>query len=159
MTPWIKRRALAGAAVLGCLALSAGLASPANAWWRGGFFIGVPGPFVFAPPVYAPPRVYAPPPMYAPPPVYSQPGESPPEGYQESPDAYAEPPAGYPEYPEAQEPSAGYPQAPEQYGQSGNTAQSCFAGRYVCPLEHAAPVGGKCWCPGNRGERQYGQAG
>ncbi len=160
MTARFKRQALATAAVLGGIALSVALASPANAWWRGGFFIGVPGPFVVAPPLYAPPPVYATPPVYAPPPAYAQPGEQPPGGYQESPDQYAQPQGGYPEYPGEQEPSAGYPAAPEQYGQSsGETAQSCFAGRYVCPLEHALPVGGKCWCPGNRGARQWGQAG
>ena len=49
--------------------------SPAQAWWRGGLWVGVAPPLYFAPPVYVPPPVYyAPPPMaYAPPPFYVSP--------------------------------------------------------------------------------------
>lgn len=59
--------------------LSAVLApSPAQAWWRGGVWVGVAPPLYYAPPYYPPPPVYyAPPPpvYYAPPPpvVYTPP--------------------------------------------------------------------------------------
>ncbi len=154
-----KSRFLAAAAVLGLSALTVALPSSAHAWWRGGVVVGIPGPFVVGPPVAYPPP-YAPPPVYAPP---SATTETPPSGYQEAPDAYAEPPPGYQEPPEAYEAPQRYPapyeQAPGADEQSGATAQSCFAGRYVCPLEATVPVGGNCWCPRNRGGREWGHAG
>ncbi len=61
-----------------CLAVLAPVLvpSPAQAWWRGGFFVGAP--FYYPPPVYyPPPPVYYPPPpvYYAPPPAaYVAPG-------------------------------------------------------------------------------------
>jgi hypothetical protein len=70
-------------------ALSAGLCLPgqAQAWWRGGVFIGVP-PVIVGPPVYYPPPVYAPPPVvYAPPPVVYAP--PPPSYAPEGPRCYA----------------------------------------------------------------------
>jgi hypothetical protein len=56
----------------------------AHAWWRGGFYVGIPGPVVVAPPpvYYPPPPVYYAP--YAPPPVYYPP----PPGYP-APQSYA----------------------------------------------------------------------
>ncbi len=49
--------------------------SPAQAWWRGGVWVGVAPPLYFGPPIYAPPPVYyAPPPVvYAPQPFYVAP--------------------------------------------------------------------------------------
>jgi hypothetical protein len=68
-----RRLVLAGSAIAALSALVA--PSKAEAWWRGGLWVGVPGPLYFAPPVYAPPPVYyAPPPVvYAPPPFYVSP--------------------------------------------------------------------------------------
>ena len=68
--------------VAACAALLAPLLAPgaAQAYWRGGVFIGVPF-FYPPPPVYVPPPVY-----YAPPPVY----------YPPPPVAYAPPPAFQP---------------------------------------------------------------
>jgi hypothetical protein len=45
--------------------------SPAQAWWRGGVWVGVAPPLYYAPPYYPPPVYYAPPP---PPVVYTPPG-------------------------------------------------------------------------------------
>ena len=36
-------------------------------------------------------------------------------------------------------------------------ARSCYAGPYICPLEHASPVNATCTCPTNNG-RAYGAA-
>jgi hypothetical protein len=36
------------------------------------------------------------------------------------------------------------------------SGQSCYAGAYVCPLEHATPVGANCSCP-SYGRPAYGQ--
>lgn len=58
-------------AVLAAAALAIVLAVPsaANAWWRGGWGIGIGiAPVV---PVYPPPVYYYPPPAYYPPPVYT----------------------------------------------------------------------------------------
>ena len=68
----IFRRLGVAAAFTGLVA--AGLTAmphAANAWWRGGWGVGVVlPPVVVAPPVYVPPPVYvAPAPVYAPPPV------------------------------------------------------------------------------------------
>jgi hypothetical protein len=91
----------------------------ANAWWRGGVFIGAP---VVVGPVYPPPVYYPPPPVYyAPPPpvVYAPPGAT----------------------------------APSQ------SAQSCYAGPYVCPLQYAMPAGATCSCYSNQGQPIPGRAG
>ncbi|MBV9782206.1 MAG: hypothetical protein JO264_00145 [Acidisphaera sp.] len=57
-------RLLKGAAVAAALLLPLTISSHANAWWRGGVWIGVaPAPYYYAPqPVYVapPPVVYAP---------------------------------------------------------------------------------------------------
>ena len=37
-------------------------------------------------------------------------------------------------------------------------ARSCYAGAYVCPLNHATPTGGTCSCPTNNGGRASGHA-
>lgn len=80
--PRFPRRALVAALLAGGgLAGATLLPAPAQAYWRGGVWIGVtpavpyyPPPVYAPPPVYvAPPPVYTPPPVYAPPPVYSAP--------------------------------------------------------------------------------------
>ncbi|MDE2240004.1 MAG: hypothetical protein KGJ73_08755 [Rhodospirillales bacterium] len=97
--------------------------------WGVGIGIGVlPGPYY-----YPPPPVY-----YAPPP--------PPPGYY----------APYPGFIE-QVPSQTAQQAPVQSNPAG-AAQSCDAGDYTCPMEVTVPEGGRCYCPGNNGERVYGTA-
>lgn len=123
---------LALATFLGGLGLLAG-ASPAHAWWRGGFYVGGPGPYWGPPVYYPPPVIVAPPPpvIYAPPPVtYTPP----------PPVTYA-PPGAY---------------APGGYAQSA--AQSCVAGPYVCPLPQSFPAGSGCTCFDNAGRRIAGQA-
>lgn len=79
------RRVLAAAALGAALLISLAPMEAAHAWWRGGFYVGIPGPVVVAPPpvVYAPPPYYAAP-YYAPPPVYYPP----PPGYP-APQSYA----------------------------------------------------------------------
>jgi hypothetical protein len=59
------------AAAIALATLSAVLApTPAQAWWRGGVWVGVAPPLYYAPPYYPPPVYYAPPP----PVVYTPPG-------------------------------------------------------------------------------------
>ncbi len=82
VTPRLK--ALTVAALLGGAAF---VATPAQAWWHGGVFIGLP-PVVVAPgpvypPYYYPPAYYPPPYPYAyPPPAY---GQAPPPADQGAP--------------------------------------------------------------------------
>jgi len=118
-------RALIVLAVIGVAALP----STANAYWRGGVWIGVGPVFPFYPPVVVgPPVVYAAPPVvYAPPayPAYpAQPG-------------FAVTPPGF-----------DAPGAPAPQTAAG---PSCYAGPYVCPAYNATPIGGACSCPGNNG--------
>jgi hypothetical protein len=68
---------------------------------------------------------FFPPVVVAPPPVYYPP----PPVYYAPPPVYAPAPA----------------YSPAQAG------QGCYAGAYVCPLEHATPVGAPCSCPANNG--------
>jgi hypothetical protein len=72
----ILKRLGTGAAIAALVAIGV-IAIPhnANAWWRGGYGVGVwVPPVVVAPPVYAPPPVvYAPPPGYYPPAYYPAP--------------------------------------------------------------------------------------
>jgi hypothetical protein len=76
-----------------------------------------------------------PPPVYiGPPPAYYAP---PPAYYGPPPAYYAPPPVYY---------------APPPAG------QACYAGPYVCPLDHPVPAGGPCSCPANQG-RAWGRAG
>jgi hypothetical protein len=74
------------------------------------------------------PIFYPPPPYYYPPPVY-----------------YAPPPVVY-------APPAWTPPPPS------GSAQSCYAGRYVCPMTHPVPTGATCWCSNNSGGQAYGTA-
>ena len=77
------RRPFVSATVVAVGLVSVTFPSPASAWWRGGFVVGIaPPPVYFGPPVvYLPPVVYAPPPVvyapppasYAPPPAYAPP--------------------------------------------------------------------------------------
>jgi hypothetical protein len=93
-----------------------------------GFGIGF-GFVPFAPYYYPPPAYYAPPPVYYPPP----PG-------------YYSPYPGY----IAQSP------APQNVQAGPVSAESCNAGPYVCPMQVSVPVGAKCYCLGNDGNRVYG---
>jgi hypothetical protein len=69
----VLRRLGGVAMVAGLVAVGvAAMPHEANAWWRGGFGVGVwVPPVVVGPPVYPPPPVYAPPPVayVAPPPA------------------------------------------------------------------------------------------
>lgn len=88
--------------------------------------------FGFGAPFYYPPPVYYPPPAYyPPPPVYYPP-----------PVLYAPQPWSTP---------------PQPYPSAGN-ATTCYAGRYICPMQVQIAPGGTCWCPDNAGGRAYGRA-
>jgi hypothetical protein len=72
----LKTKVASVAAILGLAAVGvAGAPHDADAWWRGGYGVGIyVPPIVVAPPVVYPPPVYvAPPVVYAPPPVYVPP--------------------------------------------------------------------------------------
>jgi hypothetical protein len=118
-------RALASAVILGGAAF---ISAPAQAWWRGGFFIGVP-PVVVAPapyPYYYPPAYY--------PPAYYPPGYAYPPYYGPAPQAQ----------PQAQ-PQAS--QAPAQNHAQVAYAAMCYAGVYQCAAPAYTPVGQTCSCP------------
>ena len=133
LTPRLS--ALAVAAAIGGAAL---LATPAQAWWHGGFFIGVP-PVVVAPaPIYP----YAYPYPYP----YPYPAYAPPAYY---------PPAAYPYTPA---PAQGQYQPQAQAGSQTTTTQTqtsqsvaygsmCYAGVYNCAAPANTPVGSTCSCP------------
>jgi hypothetical protein len=123
-----RPRALAVAALLGGAVC---VASPARAWWHGGFFIGVP-PVVVAPGPYAYPYPYYPPAYY--PPAYYPPAYYPPA-------AYAVPPAA----PAQSRPADGK----VAYG------SMCYAGFYHCAAPAQTPIGDTCSCPG-LGAPSYG---
>ena len=80
------------------------------------------------------PGFYPPPIYYPPPPVYYAP---PPPMYYTPPQAYATP-------------------APAM--RSGGGGQSCYAGPYVCPMDRPVSPGAGCYCPGNGGQKVWGQA-
>jgi hypothetical protein len=78
------------------------------------------------------PGYYPPAPYYyPPPPVY-----------------YAPPPAVYAPPPQS------YSQAPGP----GGAGQMCYAGPYVCPMDHPTATGANCYCLGNGGARVWGKA-
>jgi hypothetical protein len=132
-----KRRAgmlVACAAILGGTMFAA---APAQAWWRGGVWIGVP-PVVVGAPAYYPPYYY--------PPAYY-----PPYGYY--------PPPAYP-YPAGPQSVP----APQTQSQTTTTTQTntqvaygstCYAGVYVCPAPGSTAIGAGCACPG-LGAPSYG---
>jgi hypothetical protein len=72
-----------------------------------------------------------PPPYYYPPPAY----------YPPPPPVYAPPP----------------PQAYSQ-GPGPGGGQACYAGPYVCPINHPVATGAGCYCLGNGGQRVWGKA-
>jgi hypothetical protein len=138
-SPARKGRAFAVAALLAGTAFAAtALApSPARAWWRGGFFIGLP-PVVVAPGPVAYPPYYYPPAYY--PPYY--------------PGPYYPPAAYYSPAPPAAQASA-----PAQ-GQGQGTGKiaygaTCYAGVYQCAAPAYTPIGQGCSCPG-LGAPSYG---
>jgi hypothetical protein len=125
--------------LLGCaaFAIAAGatlLPAPAQAWWRGGVFIGVP-PVVVGPPVVA-----------YPPPYYPYPYAYPPAAY-----APAYPPPAYPPPPDQAQQS----QPPQMSQAQPPYGTTCYAGVYVCPAPGATRVGSGCSCPG-LGAPSYG---
>ena len=85
---------------------------------------------VVPPPVYiGPPVVYPPPYYYPPPPPVWYP---PPPGYAEGAPPVPPPPAG--------------------------TGQSCYAGPYVCPMDHPVASGSACYCLANDRSKVWGRA-
>ena len=136
MSPCLQLKPIAGRLLLG-IAL-AGMAllglPPQSAQARVFVGIGVPLPGYYPPPVYyPPPPVYYPPPpvYYAPPPVYVPPR------------IYAPPASVAP---------------PQSYAPGPDRGQSCYAGPYVCPMEHSVASGSSCYCRGNDGQRVWGRA-
>lgn len=154
------------------------LAQPAGARGYVGVQLGIP---YYGPPVYAvpspyqyPPPVYVAPPVVIAPPGYVPPGYAPP-GY--APPGYASPgypPPGYPSpgyppqgYPPTAAPSnappgfiapPGFNAPPGSYAQGGGArAQHCETGTYRCPMERPSSPGASCHCPGNQGQRVYGE--
>jgi hypothetical protein len=118
-----------GALVAGALADRAAAHGPG--WgWGGGWGWGV----TVAPIIVPGPYNYPPQPYYAPPPA-------PPGYYAPSPGYIAQAPAPLP-----------------QAVPSGTlaTALSCNAGNYICPMEANVPVGSRCYCRGNDGNKVYG---
>jgi hypothetical protein len=172
--PWNWARELRGLVIsdlLATLLLCCVMAGTAQArvWVGFGFPLFVP-PLVVGPPAYYPPYYYGPPPGY-PPPGYPQAGY-PQAGYPPSGNTFSYSPPGT--QPQSLAPPAGYappPGYPPQggYGASGGytpsmgggpmeSAQSCQAGAYVCPLVQDTPPGGPCSCPGHGGNAVRGQA-
>jgi hypothetical protein len=95
---------------------------------RARVFVGIGIPF-YGPGFYPPPVYYPPPPVYyPPPPVYYTP--PPPPVVYSPPQTYSQAPAG---------------------------GQSCYAGSYVCPMDHPVAAGAGCYCPGNGGQRIWGK--
>ncbi len=122
--------ALALLAIAGATAIS----SPAQAWWRGGLWIGVP-PVVIAPGYYPPPSYYPPPPYY-----------------------YAPPPAPYYPPPAPQADNQPPPKGAADKSQSASPVAygaTCYAGVYVCQAKAYTPIGQTCSCPG-LGAPSYG---
>jgi hypothetical protein len=137
-----RLKALTVAALLGGAAF---VATPAQAWWHGGVFIGLP-PVVVAPgpvypPYYYPPAYYPPPYPYAyPPPAYGQ----------------APPPADQGAPPQGQASQAPPAQGQTAQGQAQVAYGSmCYAGVYRCAAPNFTPIGETCSCPG-LGAPSYG---
>jgi hypothetical protein len=107
---------------------------PALAWWRGGVWVGGPGPYR---PYYAPrPYYYAPRPYYyAPPSVVVVP----PPYYAPPPVVYAEPPPVY-------------------YPPPAVAARACYTAVLNCPMEVPRAPGSTCYCSDSGGNRSYGTA-
>ena len=151
-------------AALAILAGAAVLPSSAQAWWRGGVFIG--GPIVVGPPVVAYPQPYAyPPAYYAPgyPPAYYAPGYAPPppaypQGYQQPNEQQpneqqpGEQQPGEQQQSEQQQPNGQQEpvQTPSPELSQANTpfGSTCYAGVYVCAAPAQTHIGVGCSCPG-----------
>jgi hypothetical protein len=162
--PWHGASRFRASLVLGSLTLvllCGSMVGTAQARVWVGFGFGVPlyvPPVVVGPPAYYPPYYYPPPAGYPPPNnefSYSPPGSqprnlAPPSGY--GPSSGYPPPPGYPQG--GYTPSGGY--APQTGGVE--SAQTCQAGAYVCPLVQDTPPGGPCSCPGHGGQVVRGRA-
>jgi hypothetical protein len=132
----MKMTALAILAGAGALTVSGVVVpKPALAWWRGGVWVGGPGPYrpYYAPrPYYYPPRPY----YYAPPPVVVVP-----------PPYYAPPPVVY-----------AAPPPPAYYPPPSAVARTCYAASFSCPMEVPRAPGTTCYCSDSGGNRNYGTA-
>jgi len=129
-----------GFAVLAVISGSLLLPNSAQAWWHGGFYVGLP-PVVVGPPLVGYPAPYYYAPGYYPPPYYAAP--------------YS--PYAYPPYPPAQ-PQSGTAAPPSQPQMSeANTpyGRTCYAGVYTCLAPDQTHVGSVCSCPG-LGAPSYG---
>ena len=116
------------------------LPAAAQAYWRGGYFIGVPGVYVAPPPyAYYPPAYY--PPAYFPPAGYP-PAYYPPPGTGAPPASFAAPLPASPS-------STDSPPLPP--------GQACFAGAWICPLDQPTPIGSPCACSAGGG-KAWGRA-
>ncbi len=108
-------------AVTALVAGTAFIAKPADAWWRGGVWIGLPpvvvGPAYYPPYPYYPYYPYYPPGYYAPPPA--------------APALQAQGNA-----------------APAEPGKTVAYGTVCHAGVYSCPAPYYTPIGKTCACPG-----------
>ena len=133
----LARRVRVVAAMGALLLLSQLVTAPAEAWWRRGVWVTVPGPVLVGPPAYYPP----PPAYYPPPPVYY----APPSMVYAQPPVYA-PPPGY--VPGALPPPA-YATRP---------GRTCYVIAQSCPLNAEYPPGTTCACPAGRGT-VYGKVG
>ena len=136
------RRSSAMTALLAAAMLCVGLADQAQARVFVGVGVGVPygyGPRFYGPPVYGPPIYLPPPPVYYSP--YYVPRYVPPYYPPGSEFAYVPPQAA----PRSLAPARGY-------------AQSCRAGRYVCPLADDSVPGDPCDCPSRDGGLVPGRA-
>jgi hypothetical protein len=124
MNAMMRWRALSLPALVAGAAMLA--STPANAWWRGGVWIGVP-PVVIGAPAYYPPAYYPYAPYYYPPYYYGPPPAQTPV-----------PPAQTTPAPQHQSSNS----APVAYG------AICHAGFYTCAAAPQSPVGTGCACPG-----------
>jgi hypothetical protein len=76
-------------------------------------------------------------------------------GFYPAPYYYPPPPVYY-----APPPPVVYapPQAYSPQSQAAGSGQSCYAGPYVCPMDHPIATGAGCYCLGNGGERVWGRS-
>ena len=69
---------------------------------------------------------------------------------------YYPPPVYYPPPPYYPPPAASY--APAYAPGPAAAGQSCYAGSYVCPMDHPVAYDAACYCLGSGGARVWGRA-